>query len=179
MLNPLLVKRFVLLVGISWVTLIVIFIISRHYQLQFNVSSSMPQRLWLTHVGDKDVKQGSYVIIKFHDFRMQHSDDFEYVVKQIGGLGGDQVIVRNCNCYADHIPYPNKISFSYIVADNTYPVFESLSGNHFTPLTKKNMIIPKGCYFIHGQHHPSFDSRYKEFGLICESQIYGKAYPIF
>ena len=179
MLNRLLVKKFVLLVWISWVILIVIFIISRYYQLQLNISSSMPQRLWLTHVGDKDVKRGNYVVIRFHDFRMQDSDDFEYVVKQIGGISGDQIIVKNCNCHTDNIPYPNKISFSYIVTDNTYPVFESLSGKHFIPLTKQNMIIPKGCYFIHGQHHPSFDSRYKEFGLICESQIYGKAYPIF
>ena len=173
------VKKFVFLVGISWVILIVIFIVSRYYQLKLNVSSSMPQRLWLTHVDDRDVKRGDYVVIRFHDFRMQYNNDFEYVVKQIGGLGGDLIIVRNCNGYADNIPYPNKISLSYTVVDETYPILESLSGNHFTPLTKENMIIPKGCYFIHGQHHPSFDSRYKEFGLICESQIYGKSYPIF
>jgi type IV secretory pathway protease TraF len=67
----------------------------------------------------------------------------------------------------------------YDLSTGSYPVFDSLSGNHFNPLTTVNMIIPADCYFVHGQQQPSFDSRYKEFGLICKQQIYGKTYPVF
>ncbi|MBY0380216.1 MAG: S26 family signal peptidase, partial [Burkholderiales bacterium] len=151
----------------------------QYYKLQINTSSSMPQHLWLTHVGDKILKRGDYVVIKFHDFRMKNYADFEYVVKQIGGIGGDEIIVRDWNGSAGGISQPNKTSLIYILPNGSFPTFDILSGNHFTPLTKANMIIPNGCYFVNGQHHPSFDSRYKEFGVICDNQIYGKTHPIF
>lgn len=162
-----------------WIIILTIYGVSRYYQLNWNYSSSLPQKLWLTLPKNKHLKRGDYVVVKFHDFRMSDPEDFEYVVKQIGGVGGDQIIAKDWNGYAEGVPQPNKTSLIYILPDGSYPTFDTLSGNHFTPLTKENLTIPKGCYFLHGQHHPSFDSRYKEFGLICESQVYGKSYPIF
>lgn len=176
MLYKFLIKKTIMMVLIAWSFLILIYIVTRYYQLQINVSTSMPQRLWLTHVGDKLLRRGDYVVIVFHDFRMKNHDDFEYVVKQVGGVGDDQIIIRN---YPKDVSQQNKINLIYSVQNDLFPVFDKISGNHFNPLTNKSMAIPKGCYFIHGQHQPSFDSRYREFGLICNNQIYGKAYPIF
>ena len=164
---------------IVWSVIIAIYGITRYYQLGWNVTTSMPQRLWVMHAGDKDFKSGDYMMIKFHDFRMKNLNDFEYVVKQVGGIGGDLIMVMDWKGYAAN-ENRDKPSLIYILPDGVgYPVFEKLSGNYFSPLTIKSMTIPNNCYFVHGQHHPTFDSRYKEFGLICESQIYGKAYPIF
>lgn len=168
-----------------WAGIIAFYGVSRFYQLKWNSSSSMPQQLWLTVVGNKDLKLGDYVVFKFHDFRMSDPDDFEYVVKQVGGVAGDQIIVQPLLLSATWPKAsigsrtPTTQLCIYQVAQASYPVYANLSGNHFTPLTTKNMTIPEGCYFVHGQHQPSFDSRYKEFGLVCESQIYGKSYPLF
>ena len=165
---------------IVWAIIIVIYGISRYYQLEWNRSTSMPQKLWLTHVGDRQLQRNDYVVFKFHDFRMKNPDDVEYVVKQVGGVAGDAIIVKRCTSYTEHGLCPNKANLIYFLPDGeVYPVFNILSGNHFTPLTNKNLLIPQGCYFVHGQHQPTFDSRYKEFGLVCNNQIYGKSYPLF
>jgi type IV secretory pathway protease TraF len=134
----------------------------------------MPQKLWLTHVGEKRLKLGDYVLFRFHDYRMTDLTDFEYVIKQVGGVAGNKIVVKS----GDLASNPST-SYRYLLPDGQYPIFDILSGNHFTPLTTKDMIIPNGSYFVHGQQHPSFDSRYLEFGLLTESQIYGKSYPIF
>lgn len=139
----------------------------------------MPQRLWFVEIGNKKLKVDDYVAIKFHDWRMTNPKDYEYVVKQIGGIAGDKIIAKDWVVYTEGVPYPNKTSFLYILNGDLYPVYDELSGNRFSPLTTRDLVIPQGCYFLHGQHDPTFDSRYKEFGLICESQIYGKAHPIF
>jgi len=75
--------------------------------------------------------------------------------------------------------YQLKCSWIYILPTGTYPTFDVLSHYHFTPLTTTDLVIPKEYYFVHGNAHPSFDSRYKEFGLVSEAQIYGKAYPLW
>ena len=155
-----------------WMVLICLYAVTRYYQLEWNVSGSMPQRLWFTQIGNIDLKVGDYVVIKFHDFRMKDPNDFEYVVKQVGGVAGDNIGVLSW--------WTGKVkSTNFALNREVYEVYDTLSGNHFTPLTTRNLIIPKGCYFLHGQHQPSFDSRYKEFGLICKNQIYGKTHPIF
>ena len=164
---------------LAWLIIVGVYGISRYYQLKWNDSASMPQKLWLVAVGNKNLKVGDYVVFKFHDFRMTAVDDFEYVVKQVGGVAGDRIIVKDWNGYAEMVPYPNKTSLIYDLPEGSYPTFDTLSGNHFTPLTTKDMTIPNGCYFMHGQQHPSFDSRYKEFGLVCDKQIFGKAYPLW
>ncbi len=172
------IQRILKTLLVVWAIIIAIYLISRYYQLEWNCSTSMPQKLWLTHVGNNNLQRNDYVVFKFHDFRMKKPNDFEYVVKQIGAIAGDTIKVKNC-CFAGSKSCFNKTNLIYILPDGeAYPIFNTLSGNHFSPLTNKNMIVPQGCYFVHGQHHPSFDSRYKEFGLVCENQIYGKSYPI-
>ncbi len=164
---------------IIWLAVVGLYGVSRYYQLKWNDSASMPQKLWFVAVGNKDLKVDDYVVFRFHDSRMSDANDFEYVVKQVGGVAGDKILVRDWNGYEQGVPYPNKTSLIYILPGGFYPTFDILSGNHFTPLTTESMTIPTGYYFVHGQHEPSFDSRYKEFGLVCNKQIFGKSFPIF
>lgn len=164
---------------ICWTLLIAGYVISRYYQLKWNRSPSVSQKLWLVEVDNHNVNIGDYIVFKFHDFRMSDPFDYELVVKKIGGKAGNRIIAHEWIGNAEGIPKPNKTSWIYILPDGSYPIFDLLSGHRFTPLTTKDLIIPDGYYFVHGNAHPSFDSRYKEFGLISESQIYGKAIPIF
>lgn len=173
-------KKIIKRILIVWVVIIAIYGITRFYQFQLNVTDSMPQRFWITHVGDKNLKVGDYVVFMFHDFRMKKPDDFEFVVKQVGGVWGDKIKVNMLNNQEKSLLKSNTASLIYTLPNGSlYPVFDTLSGNHFSPLTEENITIPKNCYFVHGQHQPSFDSRYKEFGLVCDNQIYGKSYPLF
>lgn len=178
--NLQIVKKIIRRILIAWAVIIAIYGITRIYQLQLNVTTSMPQKLWLTHIGDKNLKVGDYVVFLYHDFRMKDPYAFEFVVKQIGGVAGEEIKVSHLKNTELGLLKPNTASLIYTLPDGTkYPVFDILSGNHFTPLTQNNITIPSGCYFVHGQQHPTFDSRYKEFGLVCNNQIYGKSYPLF
>jgi len=174
-------KRFMWIVLAGWGILFVLYFgVSRYYKLQINVTTSMPQKLWLTSIGNRDLQVGDYVVIKFH-FINQAPSDYEYVVKQIGGIGGDRIMVKNVSQDVASLSYSNKnkANLVYVLAGKTYYVYDNLSGKRFEPLSIEDMMIPHGYYFLHGQQQPSFDSRYKSFGLISESQIYGKTYPIF
>jgi type IV secretory pathway protease TraF len=162
-----------------WALLIGGYILSRFYQLKWNPSPSMPEKLWLVKVGERNVKNEDYIVFKFHDYRMEDPFDYELVVKQIAGSAGDKIITREWNGNAEGVAKPNKTSWIYILPTGTYPTFDVLSHYHFTPLTTTDLVIPKEYYFVHGNAHPSFDSRYKEFGLVSEAQIYGKAYPLW
>jgi len=179
-------KRFMWIVLAGWGILFVLYFgVSRYYKLQINVTTSMPQKLWLTSIGNRDLQVGDYVVIKFH-FINQAPSDYEYVVKQVGGIGGDRIMVKSVNhinqvdmfmFYNDR--QTNISNWVYVLAGKAYAVYDNLSGKRFEPLTIEDMVIPHGHYFLHGQQQPSFDSRYKSFGLVSESQIYGKTYPIF
>ena len=172
-------KKITVIVLLSWVALIAVYTITRFYQLKVNVTESMPQTLWFIKVGKTRLKVGDYALIKYHDKRMTDPTDYEFVVKQVGGIGGDKILVKAWEGYIEGIPKPNKTSWLYILPDGAYLTYDILSEQRFTPLTTTDMLIPQGYYFMHGQQHPSFDSRYKEFGLVSESAIYGEAYPTF
>ncbi len=173
-------KKVIKLILMVWVVIIAIYAVTRFYQVQLNVTDSMPQKLWLTHVGDKSFKVGDYMVFMFHDFRMKNPSDFELVVKQVGGVQGETIKVSELSSEEKNLLKPNTASLIYTLPNGSvYPVFDTLSGNHFTALTTQNITIPKDCYFVHGLHHPSFDSRYREFGLVCNNQVYGKSYPLF
>jgi conjugal transfer pilin signal peptidase TrbI len=77
-------------------------------------------------------------------------------VKYIRGVAGDKVTNINGEIYVDH----QKIG-------------EVDKKSNLTPIGSG--IIPEGCVFVAGTHPNSFDSRYKEFGLVQVSNIRGKA----
>lgn len=172
-------KRLLTQIALVWSIIIGLYTVTRYYQIKLNGSSSLPQKLWLVHVGDTDLHYGDYVVAKFHDYRMLNPVDYMFVIKQVGGMPYDQLYVESKSSTKMMSYTVGRMVSSYMIRDKEYPVYDMLSGYKFTPLTTTDMMIPNKCYFGHGTQQPTFDSRYKEFGLICESQIYGKAYPIF
>lgn len=53
---------------------------------------------------------------------------------------------------------------------------KTMDGRNVTPNT--DAFIPHGFCFLHSNHPRSFDSRYKEMGMIHENDILGVAYPV-
>ncbi|TXI97959.1 MAG: hypothetical protein E6Q32_10910 [Neisseriales bacterium] len=171
-------KNVIVRIIISWILIIGVYTVTRFYQIQINASTSLPQTYWFVHVGDKTLHTGDYVVAKFHDQRMVNPDDYEFVVKQIAGMPED-IIAAHKMTVQMNLKNHLWITWIYDINGQSFFVYNRLRRNVFTPLAESNIVIPNNCYFTHGTQQPTFDSRYKEFGFICESQIYGKAYPIF
>jgi type IV secretory pathway protease TraF len=146
---------------------------------KYNISDSVPQKFWFVDYGNKSAIKNNYIVAKFHDPRTEPSS-FEFVIKQIGGVAGDVITVETMIKPSKMVS--NRVGrhvMTYWINGESFPVYDMLSGYEFHPLTVTNLTIPKACFFVHGTHQPSFDSRYKEFGFICESQIEGIAQPFF
>lgn len=171
-------KQVIIRIIISWVLIIAVYTVTRFYQVQINSSTSLPQTFWFVHVGDKTLHTGDYVVAKFHDYRMTNPDDYEFVVKQIAGVPNDTVTTHQM-AIQESLKNYLWITWIYEINGQSFFVYNRLKHNIFTPLTESSVVVPDNCYFAHGTQQPTFDSRYKEFGFICESQIYGRAYPIF
>ena len=80
-------------------------------------------------------------------------------VKYIAGIAGDEISIVDNDIYVgnSHIGKIAKASKLHPIATGR---------------------IPEGYVFMSGTHVYSFDSRYKEFGLIGVSQIRGKAFGL-
>ncbi len=53
----------------------------------------------------------------------------------------------------------------------------TLDGHRLEPLAPG--LIPADCFYVQGTHAMSFDSRYRQSGLVHVSQIIGKVDVIF
>ena len=172
-------RKFALTLTAAWIMVLGVYDLSRYYQFKWNASASMPQKLWLTNMDNRKLNRGDYAVFKYHDYRMEDANDYELVIKKIAGIAGDEVIVSTWSQVLDGRLKAQQTKMVYEVNNERYPVFARLSNFKLNPLTSKNIKVPAGCYFLVGQHQPTLDSRYKEFGFLCESQIVGKSYPIF
>lgn len=86
------------------------------------------------------------------------------VIKRVSGVPGDKIEIKNRNIYIEdrHVcPLVDKNS----------------KGDPLIPTEEQ--IIPRGYYFVSGDHRRSFDSCYQAFGLVHQSQVEGRAWAIF
>lgn len=106
----------------------------------------------------------SQVLEKGDYISLHHELSPIVLAKQVRGIPGDRVAVKDG-----------------VLLVNDYPVCHILqrskSGIEYTPLASQ--MIPNGHYLVLGHHEESYDSRYKEFGLVSKDQIEGKLWPLF
>ncbi len=85
--------------------------------------------------------------------------------KRVVGLPGDQIIRTETRL---------EIKAQYSSVSTIFPLLEhTKEGQVLTPLSVH--VIPEGTLFVAGDHPRSFDSRYKEFGLVPMEKVWGKA----
>lgn len=102
------------------------------------------------------IKKGDIVYIEGHSYK--HLGIHPYA-KRVIGLPGDPILRNN-----DTIK----------IGDLIFPlIHKTTEGYHLTPLTNK--VVPEGYLFVAGDHPRSIDSRYEEFGLVSQGNIYGRA----
>ena len=134
-----------------------------NYTIAYNVTDSLPQKLFLIQEG-KIPKKDEYVA--FNKKNQFYNKPF---IKKIIGTHGDVILPRG-----NHILITNSkgLTKQAAIAVKDY----SLSGQKLTMLKKQ--VIPQNHYYVHVNHKDSLDSRYQEVGLINKSHIIGKAIPV-
>ncbi len=138
------------------------FIFFKKYNIVYNYTHSLPQRIFVVDVNDNKLTKGDY--LAFYSRNLPNISNNHTILKMIAGVGGESVEIKNGEVLINNSPVV-KVSNKKAYWGYIHPI---------TP-----RIIPNSCYFVIGKSETSFDSRYKEFGLVCKEQIIGKAYPFF
>lgn len=132
-----------------------------HYTLAFNVTESLPYRLFLIHK-DEQPERGQYVA-----FRWRGGGPYPpgvTFVKEVAGEPGD-LVTR-----VDHDFFVNG---RYV--------------GQAKPTSRKGLVLepgptgtlPGGTYYVRAPHPDSLDSRYQLAGWISQAQIIGRAHALF
>lgn len=124
--------------------------------LRFNKSKSLPFTLFFS-TKFSNVSHGKYASFRHPNYQAR-------IAKQILGLPGDRIDIFDNQVLINNTPIA--------IAKSLSP-----SGKIFTAIEPQ--IIPEGCVYVHAVHEESFDSRYKEFGLIKLEALEEELWPIF
>ncbi|BDI06086.1 hypothetical protein CATMQ487_30560 [Sphaerotilus microaerophilus] len=134
--------------------------------LLFNVTPSLPHHLvWLRQGGTK-LRRGDLVVYRFEGEAAADRPGLrgQPFFKVLRGLPGDVVTVT-----------------SQSVALNGEPMgvakTHSVDGRALHPIAAG--VIPPGHFYVQGTGPDSFDSRYKESGLVRADQVLGTAVVLF
>lgn len=135
-------------------------IISSYCILGINLTDSLDTKAFIIKKGDIPIARGEYIAFEAPNNGI-HNNTF---VKIVGGVEGDVVKEESRKFY---------INDSYIGRAKEYSKKGDKAELGFTG------VIPKGCFFVYSKHKDSYDSKYKNIGLVCVPNIIGSAYPIF
>ena len=124
-----------------------------------NVYGSVPYKWFITLKRIGNLKYGQYVI-----FQQAVNGIQGLLVKKIIGIPGDQIIIDQDDCW---------VGDKYVGKAKKF----SKEGRELYPM--QIQVIPQKQYFVAGTSPDSFDSRYKEIGLIEESRILFRAFPLW
>ena len=138
------------------------FLVAQHFLL-FNFTKSLPySAVWLDRASTP--MRGDLIVYRFDGRELMHLKKGQRFFKRIVGMPGDQVIVEGRRVLVNDVEVG-------IVKQYT------LDGHRLEPLAPG--AIPHGYYYVQGTHEMSFDSRYRESGLVRSSQIIGTVHVIF
>ena len=150
---------------------------SSRFTIGVNVTESLPHTLYLIDKANRNVVLGDYVAFSWKSNKnacplgSANSDcapnpipDNTTLIKTVQGVAGDRVSI------IEQTVFINQKAVSVIKT-------HTKDGSHLLPVT--GGVIGEGQLYVHADHPDSLDSRYLIPGLIDESQIKGKAYPIF
>lgn len=137
--------------------------LTTYTQLLEVTSESLEGTHYLLVRKSSSINRGDIVAIQGH--KPQYLEGSYLFTKRVIGLPGDQITKTKKGL---SIKAKNG-SFT-----TTYPLLDKTKeGQVLSPLSIP--AVPEGYLFVVGDHTRSFDSRYKEFGLVSIDNIYGKA----
>ncbi len=162
----------VIIIVFTIITFVSLLLFFNGYRFSINISSSLPHKLFLVNTNQKNINN-----VTNGDFIQFINKDAKYyngikITKQVLAKEGDVLEINSFREIKDNIQ--GTINYG----DKVLKVkFKTKKG---TEVKINNIkVIPKNRYFVMGYDEHSFDSRYKEFGLIEKSEVIGVAKPLF
>lgn len=140
--------------------------LTSHYQLALNVTHSLPQTLFLIEKKNHTVTRGDYMA-----FRWVNGGPIPngiVVIKEVVGVAGDSVHHRQKKDGLWVEINGKAISLIKPFAQSGAVLVPGITG-----------VIPEKHYFVHAPHPDSLDSRYTLTGFVSDTQIVGRAIPLF
>ena len=145
-----------------YLPLVLAWSVAQHFLL-FNWTRSLPYSVvWLDPTSP--FARGDLVVYRFDGEELMYLKKGQRFFKRIAGVAGDRVSIEGRRVLING-------------ADVGIAKRYTLDGHRLEPLAPG--VIPPGYLYVQGTHEMSFDSRYRESGLVHTSQIIGKAHVIF
>ncbi len=141
-------------------------------KVSVNISPSLPYKFFIVDTREdkiKNIKNGDF--IQFRNRNTKYYNGIN-ITKQILAKSGDVLEVNSFELPKNNVQ--GTIRFKNIILEVKD---KSMFG---TKMSMNDVItIPDNKFFVIGFDKNSFDSRYKEFGLIDELEVIGVAKPLF
>lgn len=147
-------KYFFISFAISYIIFLLFF--------QFTYDKSLPYSFWVKNYNlEKTYKYGDYV-----KFKLDKPDNFI----------GERIMVKEIKCRAGQTLTKYKDEFFCNGQKLGKALKKAKDGRDLPVWNIKEVVIPEGQFYVSGEHERSYDSRY--YGLIKETQVTGKLYPV-
>ena len=134
--------------------------------LLFNLTPSLPYRIALLQHSPRPLRRGDFIVFSFDGeaqgrYPRLHGQPFFKIVR---GLPGDTVAVAGRQVAVNG----ENVGIAKTHAYDLRPL---------APIAPT--IIPPGHYYVQGTSPDSFDSRYRDSGLVRAEQVIGIVVPLF
>lgn len=132
----------------------------------FNVTPSLPYKVALLHPGQRALRRGDFIVFAFagdgaRDYPGLAGQPFFKIVR---GMPGDTVTVQGREVRINGEPVGTAKTHTF----DRRPLDPIAAG-----------VIPPGHFYVQGLSPDSFDSRYRQSGLVRAEQVLGVVDPIF
>ena len=138
-------------------------LVAQHYLL-FNWTASLPYHVVWLHPGTTRFTRGDLIVYRYAGEELMQLKKGQRFFKRIVGVSGDQISVEDRRVLING-------------ADVGIAKQYTLDGHRLERLPPG--LIPDDYFYVQGTHEMSFDSRYRQSGLVHVSQIIGKVDVIF
>lgn len=128
------------------------------FTLFINGTESLPQKFFVKKENLKNPSKGDYILFSHPWVKTK-------LVKEVVGVAGDFIQVEENRVFVNGRDCGQCLTFS------------PRSGKRFSSI--ESGIIPEGFFFVYAPHRESFDSRYREFGLISLENVEEVVCPVF
>ncbi len=134
--------------------------------LLFNWTPSLPYNVAWMQSGSTPLQRGDLIVFRFDGAAQAHYPGLrgQPFFKRVRGLPGDVVTVEGQLVQVNGAA----VGLAKPVAFDRHPL---------APITPG--VIPAGHYFVQGTATDSFDSRYRDSGLVRADQVLGVVIPLF
>lgn len=132
----------------------------------FNWTPSLPYRVALLHPGTSALHRGDFIVFSFAGDGISHYPGLagQPFFKIVRGLPGDTISIAGREVRINGKP----VGIAKTHTFDRHPLAPIAPG-----------VIPAGHYYVQGLSPDSFDSRYRESGLVQVEQVIGVVDPLF